>query len=460
MFTWVPIYKELAEKMIKYEDRQGELLQILKDLGKQGNKVISLKDKDARGEETELKEIDPFTFFATFNRGITQQNRKAILSYLKDHFSLTSNVPEDFNGIPVVRPDKSWFFAFEKDRGKGDVKLLWNLAKMALEKETLSKDLFDDCLKIKQVGYPVLTVGLFWLAPNRFLPMDANTRDYLAAQGIPVKISNLESYQTLLTAVKEKIGHDFVQISNDAYIHGKKNELELIAEILKKDLSLSFDAWKKEIDAPMKPFFETLDKSITEATSKIGKFSVHTRSQEYDHRPRSCLTRAKWKLLGSKSPFEDKDFNIQVQLGDLFYENPHTISWGLRWWGSAKSAESANGYLSRIKHRVDYIKKASSGPGAPGTTIQVILKRYTPEEILKLDPKYDLKGEIVQDLCMLADELEKLVPSAQKPHLAHLATKLLHKKKQIILYGPPGTGKTFNTRAIATDICRGRKQDG
>lgn len=63
MFTWVPMYKELADKIIGYEDRQAELLQILKDLSKQGSKIISLKDKGTGGAETELKEIDPFTFF-------------------------------------------------------------------------------------------------------------------------------------------------------------------------------------------------------------------------------------------------------------------------------------------------------------------------------------------------------------------------------------------------------------
>ena len=86
MFTWVPIYKELAEKIIEYEDRQAELLQILKDLSKEGSKIISLKDKGVGSIETELKEIDPFTFFATFNRGITEENRKIILAFLKDRF--------------------------------------------------------------------------------------------------------------------------------------------------------------------------------------------------------------------------------------------------------------------------------------------------------------------------------------------------------------------------------------
>ena len=459
MFTWVPIYKELAEKIIEYEDRQAELLQILKDLSKEGSKIISLKDKGVGSIETELKEIDPFTFFATFNRGITEENRKIILAFLKDRFSLASHVPEDFNGIPVVRPDKSWFFGYEKDRTENDIKLLWSLVKNTVTIETLDKSLFDSCLKIKQVGLPVLTVGLFWLMPDRFLPMDANTRDYLTSQGIPVKVSDFESYQNLLTEVKEKLGSDFVQLSYDAYI-STKALLKLIADILSKDLALPFDEWKKQVDTPIKPFFKDLDKLITQTTSKIGSLSLHTRTPKSDHTSRTCITRAKWKFLSKPLPFKDKECFFQVQLGDNHPEIQHTISWGLSWWGSAKDAEITNQYCSQIKNYLHYEKESSSGPGFSGTTIQIVLKRYTAEEVLNFAPEYDLKGEIVHDLSSLADELENVISNSDGQNHHNLSAGLLQKKKQIILYGPPGTGKTYNTRSMAVDICNGESKNG
>ena len=66
--------------------------------GRADLKVISLDDKDAGGKEFELKEIDPFTFFASFYSGIKNVSRKAILEFLKTSRELQAEAPDDFNG--------------------------------------------------------------------------------------------------------------------------------------------------------------------------------------------------------------------------------------------------------------------------------------------------------------------------------------------------------------------------
>lgn len=458
MFTWVPIYKELAQRIITYRKEQQKLIEILKSLKEQGIPVISLEDENGKGVKSPLTEIDPFTFFATFNRTITEVNRKKSLIYIKDQLGLESPFPEDFNGIPTAQAQNSWFFAYAYERKQDDVDMLWSLAEQAVTGATLDGKLFDKCLKIKQVGLAKLTDGLFWLAPNRFLPVDSKSHGYLISQAIPVKVSDFESYQNLLTEVKEKLGNDFVQLSYDAYI-STKELLKLIAEILSKDLALPFDEWKKQVDTPIKPFFKDLDKLITQTTTKIGSLSLHTRTPKYDHTSRTCITRAKWKFLSKPLPFKDKECFFQVQLGDNHPEIQHTISWGLSWWGSAQDAEISDKYLSQIKNCLDYTNEASPGPGASGTTIQIVLKRYTAEEVLNFAPEYDLKGEIVHDLSALADELEDVISHSDDQNHHNLSAGLLQKKKQIILYGPPGTGKTYSTRSMAVDICKGENKN-
>jgi 5-methylcytosine-specific restriction protein B len=64
-FTWIPIYSEIARRVLDYENRQGDLLTLLGELAHEGLKVISLVDKDASGNPIPLAEIDPFTFFAS-----------------------------------------------------------------------------------------------------------------------------------------------------------------------------------------------------------------------------------------------------------------------------------------------------------------------------------------------------------------------------------------------------------
>src|SRR5271165_3627529 len=106
------MYTELGRKILAYRDRQPDLVKILKDMDAQGLPVGAVNDKDLKGNETLLKVIDPFTFYSCFNRGLKEENRIAILAHLKAKLDLKSEVPNDFDGIPVVNSLKAWFFPY------------------------------------------------------------------------------------------------------------------------------------------------------------------------------------------------------------------------------------------------------------------------------------------------------------------------------------------------------------
>lgn len=76
-FSWIPIYKELAPKLVTYQDRQPELIRFVEEIRSAGIPALSLVDKDAAGKPIPLREIDPFTFFANFNRGTTDRSRSS-----------------------------------------------------------------------------------------------------------------------------------------------------------------------------------------------------------------------------------------------------------------------------------------------------------------------------------------------------------------------------------------------
>lgn len=71
---WIPFYEELGEKLVHYRSRQQELIDFLEDLRSQGLPITPLIDRDDSGNRFLLTEIDPFTFFGVFNRGITLEN--------------------------------------------------------------------------------------------------------------------------------------------------------------------------------------------------------------------------------------------------------------------------------------------------------------------------------------------------------------------------------------------------
>ncbi len=222
MFTWKPIYRELAERLMTYRDRQKELIAILASLQKDGFKVVSLKDKVAANRECDLEEIDPFTFFASFNRGTNDEKRIGILRSLKELLKLVSDLPTDFSAIPVVYQLQSWFFPWKYERKADDITCLWEVAAACLSKipGEMDPNLFERCLQIDSVSSAKLTIGMFWFNPDQYLPLDSRTVSYLTKENISVptgKNLTLADYTNLIHAVSEHIGSDFVDISYRAF---------------------------------------------------------------------------------------------------------------------------------------------------------------------------------------------------------------------------------------------------
>src|SRR5438105_12074113 len=120
-FTWIPLYRELATRLTEWEDRQPELIALLEQLRRDGVKVTPLTDRDATGANILLKEIDPFTFFASFNRRIGDKERLALLAGIRTNLGAQAALPEDFSGIPIVDNRKSWFIAYQAKRKPDDV---------------------------------------------------------------------------------------------------------------------------------------------------------------------------------------------------------------------------------------------------------------------------------------------------------------------------------------------------
>jgi 5-methylcytosine-specific restriction protein B len=219
MFTWPPLYTELAKALQRFKDRQPELISILNEIRKTGIPIIRLIDAPKPATAPTLATIDPFTFFASFNRGLTEQNRIGILKILKEKFHLNSEIPIDFAGIPVVDNQQSWFFPYRPKRKPDDVESLWKLAEVAIEKkpEELNPQLFDRCLQIYTVGPAKLTMGIFWMNPKNYLALDDKNRAYFQKAGITTEVTDHASYLILLRQVREKFGEDYIQISHKAW---------------------------------------------------------------------------------------------------------------------------------------------------------------------------------------------------------------------------------------------------
>ncbi len=229
MFTWIPIHREAIHRILEYLPRQKELLTLLSEMEQQGLKVISLQDEDEQGKTIPLSEIDPVTFLASFNRGQTDKNRRENWNFLKARWNLQAPLPDDFNGIPTFHPMSSWLFPYAAKREKEHVKHLWQITSLAADGdiEQLDGKLFDQCLKLAHVGIGSLTVGLFWINPEKFLPTDKKTTAYGKANGIRTEPEDYKTYRQWMTEMTERFGHDYPQISHAAHLFAMQSQPKL-----------------------------------------------------------------------------------------------------------------------------------------------------------------------------------------------------------------------------------------
>ena len=220
-FSWIPLYAEIARKVLEFEHRQGELIALLSGFAARGLQIGAVDgDLDAEGRRFLLTEIDPFTFFATFNwQGRKPEKRRAILAALREEWQLTAPVPEDFDGVPLGTRQNLWMFPYQKQRDAGDIPRLWQLARQVVEgtRATVERELFDRVLTQRMVGTAKLSIGMFWLNPREFLAADKWTRSYMERRGVPEDVITGDAYFHWLYACVEKAGTDFPALSLAAY---------------------------------------------------------------------------------------------------------------------------------------------------------------------------------------------------------------------------------------------------
>ena len=239
-FTWIPIYQELAQQLAGWENRQEELISFLEELRSEGYVITPLHDKDADGARFVLREIDPFTFFGVFNRRIGYDQRLGILSQVKQYFDLQKDLPEDFNGVPILNNMRSWFFPNQTSRDSRDIARLWRVFQLALEENPLENkeflDAFDEALKVKQTNVN-LTLGLFWVRPDTFLSLDQSNREYLGIR-LPTAGLSAKFYAEMVRLMHEEEKKPFPEISLSAW--GAENER---ARMIAESKEAQYRAW-------------------------------------------------------------------------------------------------------------------------------------------------------------------------------------------------------------------------
>ena len=235
-FIWSEIYEEFATKLLEYKNDRKNLISKLQNVYEEID--MKLPKMESNGE---ILDIDPFTIFGLFNKGITDDNRKRILGEIAKQFNLKNKVPFSFEGIPLVNNLRSTFFNFAEERAENDINNLWEVFESAIryaDNPTQGNKLkiestYNNVIKQKGIQWNI-TMGLYWIRPNTYINLDSKNREFIIKQKILPQqfikevnqfknVPNGEQYIQLCDLLLEKIKdgqygyRDFKELSFIAY---------------------------------------------------------------------------------------------------------------------------------------------------------------------------------------------------------------------------------------------------
>ena len=185
-FLWTAFYEAVAEKLLDYRSDRKPLIEGIHEIASRVAGRSYLQDTFADGTTGPLKDICPLSAMGTFNRSMTDENRKAIAAGLANFLGVEAEVPASFEGIPVLNNQRSRFFGHSDKRGDGDIDALWRVFSAATdfvasdlpEHRVEFAEAYDAALEVRGVKWN-LSTGLYWAHPWDFPTLDGPSRHYI-----------------------------------------------------------------------------------------------------------------------------------------------------------------------------------------------------------------------------------------------------------------------------------------
>ena len=228
---WIEFYKEFANKLLEFKNNRKELINKLKS----SFEYINIKTPKIFEE----KDIDPFTVFGLFNKGMF--DRMNIIEGIANKFQINSKTPEEFYRVPTLFPLSAILFNTTDKSKNEDIKNLWNVFEAAInyadnktnENKEAFINAFDLAKDIKGNKWK-LTQGLYWIRPFNYINLDNPSRKFIIENNI---IPDYNKY--LSDANKTMInGEEYLTICDKLIESINNNNYEF------KDLTeLSFSAY-------------------------------------------------------------------------------------------------------------------------------------------------------------------------------------------------------------------------
>ena len=166
---WAKFYIEFANKLLEFKNNRKELIEKIK-LVFNSNKI---EIPNIINEE----DIDPFTIFGLFNKGLSERRTK-ILKGIANIFEINSKTPEEFYCVPVYRNFNSNFYNPLQNE-KNDIEALWNIFEASINyADNKTNENREAFIKYYNLAKDIkgnkwkLTMGLCWIRPFNYISLD------------------------------------------------------------------------------------------------------------------------------------------------------------------------------------------------------------------------------------------------------------------------------------------------
>lgn len=482
---WTRYYSEFADILRGYKDRQDELIAgIKRAFDKQGVHLPKL-------DSGELTEMDPFTVFGLFNKGITNETRRKILAGFKEEFGVSAPVPESFEGVPVVNNLSATFYLFVPDRGENDIPSLWEAFDAALayaddqsgNKRRRFMASYDEARKINRVKWN-MTMALFWARPFFYVSLDSRNRWFIIDRnGLDDECAWAAT--VMKNDLPDAKGYLNMREMADACLQAGNHEYANFPEF-------SFEAWKVSEEENER------QRAEKKAEEEAGKASIGddpeiegvrywivspgAEASRWDEFYSEGVVGIGWSRIGSVEQFDTHDdlrtalieafpnegsgthrdsslalwqFCHEMKPGDIIYAKKgrkEVIGRGVVSGGYEFDESRPNEYKNIRK--VEWTHKGTwEHPGKAVVKTLTDITQYT-QYVQDLEALFDIVDTVGDDFIDLPlytkeDFLEEVYLTE---HEYDRLSSLLRVKKNVILQGAPGVGKTFMAKRLAYSI--------
>ncbi len=483
--TWVPFYEEFADKLLGFRDSRSELIGLIgRVYDSCGLTSPKLDSSGVPGD------IDPFTVFGLFNKGISGANRDRVVQGFRDALGIETPAPSDFDGVPVLNNLNATFYKFTGDpeRSENDIGYLWDVFLAALDHanqpslESAARfvEAFDRVKDLKGNRWKT-TMGLYWARPSSYLSLDSRNQWFLRGEaGLPPALLDLigdltevpdgKQYLRISAEIGQELGeggYPFASIPELSYfawafseaVNKQKKATEQDAGL--KDVEVASDVktptyWLYSPGKEAYLWDELQERQeISVGWEEIGDLAAYESKEEMKDAMKKVFDPTKTYKNWAHATWQ---FANEMKPGDIVFAKKGTHELVGR--GIVKSGYRFEEQAGEDRANVRDVEWTHVGAWPhPGQAVMKTLTDITPytEYVEKLEalfintedgedifekavayPTYT-KSDYLEDVYMSEEEYETL-------------KYLVRTKKNVILEGPPGVGKTFLAKRLAFSL--------